>query len=88
LQCPFTNTQFNIPKKSRTIRLKPGSDEEDLAETGGEFQIRVPRANTDPAMYSVDCLGEFILNVLSEQSARTPKIYIDNKVYHLSPKKT
>jgi hypothetical protein len=40
-------------------------------ENGTQLEIadswtRIPKANTDPAMYSVNCLGEFILNVLSE----------------------
>jgi hypothetical protein len=65
----------------------PWSDEEDLAETGSEFQTRIPRANADSAMYSVDCLCEFILNVLSERE-NTKESYIDNEVYHRSPKKT
>jgi hypothetical protein len=65
---PLTNPQHEIPKKSRTIYcLKPSSDDEDLTETGSEFQTRISRANIDPAMYSVDCLGKFILNVLSER---------------------
>jgi hypothetical protein len=57
-----------------------------LAETGSEFQTRIPRANTDPAMYSVDCLGEFILNVLSERE--NTKESLNNEVYRRSPKKT
>jgi hypothetical protein len=73
VQIPKVYKQRNIEvgwnwfKKSLTIRLKPWSDEEDLAETGSEFQTLIPRANTDPAMYSVDCLGDFIFNALSER---------------------
>jgi hypothetical protein len=51
----------------KTTRLKPWSDEEDIAKTGRIFQTLIPRAKNEPTMYSVDCLSELILNVLSEQ---------------------
>jgi hypothetical protein len=47
--------------------LKPSNAEEDLAKTGKEFQNLIFRAKTQPTMYSADCLGELILNILSKR---------------------